>query len=1334
SYRAGGVGGAGWPGSAAWNTTLGRHWAHTFSERIVQGTGVGHVWLLARDATFREFTDPGLDGTYETVSPSDEYRDLFKVSGGWELRSLDGTVQSFDNAGLWTQTVDRNGKAKVAQYTGGVLTRVALPDGRREDFGYDDITGKLETIVEVGIDGATSRTWTYTWEGNDLKRIDRPDGTVWEFFYSSDPALPGYLTRIDLLGSSPGVGRVETAWEYDSRGNVVKIWRGDPVSTGPNAVDLHELAFDTDLLPTRTTVTDAVDKIQYYYFDRDTVSRKPRLFAFDDGCPACGFKARSTYEYSDPVNPLLPTTVIDGNGNQTRHTYNADGQMLTRTEAFGATLSRQTRWEYHSTFRNFPTLIERPSTEGGAVKRKTLLAYDDDGNLLTRTEEGREAGSPFSLTTTMTYNAAGQVLTIDPPGNGAADVTSLTYDSTRGGLVPLTRTDPVVGTTVFSYDPLNRRTGVTDVNQAITVTAYDNLNRVTSVTEDGGAGPDLVTNHEYDVFGDLLRTTRPRGNVVEYGRDAMGRLTSIESKPNAATPGERTLYTLDKAGHRIQEDLQSWNGSAWETQASTQYVYSSKCNVDKVIRPGSVTEQEYTCNGEVARVWDANHPRASNPASRSYSYDALNRLTQVKQPDVLNGDVTAYVYDVQDHLTQVTDAEKNVTTYTYGDRDLLTQEISPVSGTRTYLYNDRGELIQETDARGVTVTRDYDDLDRVTAVNHPDPSLDVTYTYDAPGAFSKGRLTGITRHGETIVYEYDRFGRLTRDGDLTYGYDANGNRTSIGYPEDILAVYTYDYADRQQSLTLTVDEGPPLALASNATYKPFGPLTSLSLGNGLTETRTYDQRYQPATIQVAGSGTLLNWSYAVDGVGNITAITDLLNPANNRTFAYRDLYYFLTQGDGPWGPRAWTYDKIGNRLTETRGAATDTYSYPINAGGGRNPKLQLVTEGDGGARQYSYDEAGNTQQILDQDLDQRLDLIHDGAGRMSFMRFRAPESKLVAMTYDGRGFLSKAEEAGGGCFAQQTLATYSSEGVLHRREHRLLDGGGSIPVQGDTLFYFDGKPLVNLKQDSGGLELTLFSNDHLGSPVLATEDTGGSVWYGGFEPFGADHFAAKESGVFLRLPGQWEDGAWLFNEAPKIYYNLHRWYETSLGRYLSPDPRGAQGDTHPYLYAVANPPLFLDPSGEKSRACCTAIPALRIAKHCFIEVVDDQTSKSTTYSLHGMGGPRRYFGGPVGCRFTDDGFDVSRIGDRRTECGSWNDNCEADRCVEEQHQAYPSPSFYALTGPNSNTYAGHVATTCKLDPPKNVGLRTPGWGDPLPPPLFIPGMRGPLPLRCPLTR
>src|SRR5690606_17136847 len=62
-------------------------------------------------------------------------------------------------------------------------------------------------------------------------------------------------------------------------------------------------------------------------------------------------------------------------------------------------------------------------------------------------------------------------------------------------------------------------------------------------------------------------------------------------------------------------------------------------------------------------------------------------------------------------------------------------------------------------------------------------------------------------------------------------------------------------------------------------------------------------------------------------------------------------------------------------------------------------------------------------------------------------------------------------------------------------------------------------------------DLLWLTTDHLGTPILATNDAGAVRWSGGFEPFGADHqegtfFSASIAGVFLRLPGQWEDPVW----------------------------------------------------------------------------------------------------------------------------------------------------------------------------------------------------------------
>ncbi len=1204
-YHAGGVGHPTYPGSAGITAELGRYWAHDYTERIARDPDDSNVWLLTRYATFRRFTDLNMDGDYDRTIPSDEYRTLTKTPTGWTLLELDGTLMQFDDTGLWSSTTDRNGNAKTATRDGtGRLTAVSFPDGRSETFTYS-AGGRLDSITEVGSDGITSRTWGYTFTGQDLTRIDRPDGTAWVFLYD-DPTLPGYMTRMSLEGTNASEW-IAGSWAYDPFGNVVQMWKGAANFNDAGAVDRWSMSFDDPQLPMVTTVTDPMGEISTYTLGRDSDSRKPRLEQLEGSCPSCGTGPNSRLFYEDPAHPLRPTRQIDGGGTTTLTTYDANGQAISRVEALGTALERETTWQRDLTYPALITEIERPSTTGTPLDfRRTTFTLSGQGNATDRIDEGVEDGQVFSYTTTTTYTAEGQPEDRDPPGYGTADVTTSAWDAARGGLVLASRTDPLIGSTLFGYDPFNRRTSVTDPNGVASETQYDPLNRVLFSIQKGAIpAEDLITEQRYTVFGDLFQTVLPRGNVIEYGYDPTGRLVSIERKPDDL-PGshiERSFYTLDGFGHRVREELQSWDGATWVSEFRTDYLYSTRCHLDRVIAgTGSpeqaITEFSYDCDGQIERIWDANHPSAGQTAEAStvYAYDPLDRLTTVSQPfgGTAGGQaVTAYGFDVQDHLTTVTDPEGTVTGYLYSDRDLPTRETSEVSGVTSHAFNEHGRLTQTIDARSIATGRTLDELDRVTLVDYPDDTLDVTYTYDdGLVPFSLGRLTRIEREGQPIDYQYDRFGRMTQDGELTYAFDTNGNKSEILYPGGVRAIYTFDHADRHLTLDADVPGQGIQSIVTGALYQPLGPLRQLTRGNGVSESRLFDSRYKPERISVVGpSGVLLDWDYVIDGVGNVRSIADVLDASNNRTYGYQDYQYFLTQGDGPWGNLAWTYDRIGNRLSETRDSATDIYQYLSNAAGiGNTAKLDQVALGVGGARFYTFDAAGN-QIGIDNNGD-AVSYNFDDAGRLSKIE-RASAQSISVILYDGRSHLRKATgrepdtsgnalfcdgfESGdtsawdgagtSSCLAQAvTLATYSSAGVLQQR-------AGESGVS--AILYHGGQPAAQ----SEGDELLHLSVDHLGTIVLAARGDGAVSRDGGFEPFGQDYAGMGSGEVFLRFPGQWEDGSW--SSTSSVTYNGHRWYLARDGRYSRLDPLGIRipSEANGYWYADAQPIRLSDELG-----------------------------------------------------------------------------------------------------------------------------------------------------------
>ncbi len=128
--------------------------------------------------------------------------------------------------------------------------------------------------------------------------------------------------------------------------------------------------------------------------------------------------------------------------------------------------------------------------------------------------------------------------------------------------------------------------------------------------------------------------------------------------------------------------------------------------------------------------------------------------------------------------------------------------------------------------------------------------------------------------------------------------------------------------------------------------------------------------------------------------------------------------------------------------------------------------------------------------------------------------------------------------------------------------------------------WFGGMPVA--QQDVSGETRWTFT-DHLGTPLLQTSAQQGIVWRAEHEPYGEVYaLRAQDLHQPLRLPGQEAEqlnaGA---NGATDWSYNIHRWYEALLGRYLEPDPLGLRSlSTNPYLYSAASPLTKIDPRGE----------------------------------------------------------------------------------------------------------------------------------------------------------
>src|SRR5438093_2569048 len=99
----------------------------------------------------------------------------------------------------------------------------------------------------------------------------------------------------------------------------------------------------------------------------------------------------------------------------------------------------------------------------------------------------------------------------------------------------------------------------------------------------------------------------------------------------------------------------------------------------------------------------------------------------------------------------------------------------------------------------------------------------------------------------------------------------------------------------------------------------------------------------------AQATTLQNLTYGYDNKGNVTAITDTIN--GNQTFGYDELDR-LTSATGPYGSQTYSYDQIGNMLSNP---LVGTYTYPVSGASSVRPHAVSTA----GSNTYSYDNNGN---------------------------------------------------------------------------------------------------------------------------------------------------------------------------------------------------------------------------------------------------------------------------------------------------------------------------------------------------------------------------------------
>ena len=923
-------------------------------------------------------------------------------TGTYVYQRADGYTETYDKLGRLITVQDPTGLQQNYGYVGYRVLTVTDHTGRVMSVAYD-ANGRVQTVT-VPSQAATTGTATITYSYNATT------GNLMSATYKDNNTSPAYSSTINyeyndsvlthaMTGIQDENGSEYAAWSYNDSSMKAICSEQAPSANLPSTattcvtdtggVDKVMIAYNSD---GSADVTEATGLVRHLTFSN--VNGRMLLTSASVRCTDCGDSSHTISYDTNGDGYVAQTTDFAGNISTYQHD-SATGLELSRIVGQNSDPTKNVSRSVTTTWCGpqsvngngciMPLYAVNTVTESG---RTTTYSYYPSGQAQTQTVTDTASGQ--SRTTRYAYYPSGLLETVtDPRGN----ITTYTYTNNNTGDLYTTTNALQQTVTINSYTASGLPLSITDVaNNVVTQLSYDARGHVASRTV-AGATTSYLHNPDETLHSIVMPATTSGQTQMTYGYDHGHRLTSVSDNL-----GDTVAYTLDAYGNRTEEDTCASAANCQPGSLADLRVHIRKYNAlneltDEIGGMGQDTVySNQDGNGNAQTITDPmGHPT-------TVGFDALNRINQVTDAESGN---TNFIYDPLNRLQYLTDPKGLSTQYARDAFGEITQLISPDTGTASYDYSAwvSAATVTKTDARGVVSIYGYDPLYRIKTVTYPsDAARNVTYTYDQC-TYGAGRLCQMTDGSGTTAYAYDAHGNVTSktatlDGHVFtvgYQYDAADKLTDMTYPSGLHVHYGRDATERVNEV-----DANSAPVVSGVSYEPFGPITGLTYGNTLTESRSYDLDYRVDTVNVQGvlslsllpnnCGTGATSGYDADN--NILSITDELNGSNTQCFGY-DSMNRLTLASGAYGSQAYAYDTVnvldgydGNRTQETlNGTATSlTYDTASN-------KLLTV-----GAQSYSYDATGN---LLS---DGGHSYNYDAAGRL-----RGFDASTIAYVYNGLG-------------------------------------------------------------------------------------------------------------------------------------------------------------------------------------------------------------------------------------------------------------------------------------------------------------------------------------------
>ncbi len=387
----------------------------------------------------------------------------------------------------------------------------------------------------------------------------------------------------------------------------------------------------------------------------------------------------------------------------------------------------------------------------------------------------------------------------------------------------LTQTDLADGggssTTYVDAPPVTvtTTTKITATLNRVKTDSLDGLGRISvSGSSNGAAGKDWTLT-EYDAKGRVLRISNPLTGAAApsaasitawsiYAYDALDRPVTVTYPDSVASAVQQTTFLY--VGNTVTvSDPAGLRSERW-TDALGRLVQVRENDPAN----GSLTSGGYLDTTYGYDALDNLTLVTQGSQTRTFTYDPLSRLTREVQPE--SGQID-YVYDDTGNLLSRADARPATASYTYDVLNRLTGITWTPAGTPAVAYtydaasvNGKGRRTGMTDGEG-SATYKYDLAGRVTRISRTNgtlPAVIADFSYNLAGGMTQSSWPG---QPFVVNWTHDDQGR-----------QVTGSWTITGVGQNLVGAYTFSYASASATETSTLSNGVIETVTYNKRLQP----------------------------------------------------------------------------------------------------------------------------------------------------------------------------------------------------------------------------------------------------------------------------------------------------------------------------------------------------------------------------------------------------------------------------------------------------------------------------------------------------------------------------------